>query len=122
MVAKTFSATVRQALDNPVVAIVDLQGEINSLAEVSLNAAYAQAGNHNPYAILLDFSQVTYINSTGIALIVGLLAQARQAGRRLLAYGLNDHYVEIFKITRLVDFVSIMPDEASALASVSVPA
>jgi anti-anti-sigma regulatory factor len=59
---------------------------------------------------------VDYINSTGIALIVGLLARARASRRRLLAYGLSDHYVEIFNITRLSDFVSVLPDEKSALA------
>jgi hypothetical protein len=29
---------------------------------------------------------------------------------------LSDHYVEIFQITRLVDFLTLYPDEASALA------
>jgi hypothetical protein len=32
-----------------------------------------------------------------------------------VAYGLSDHYVEIFNITRLSDFVSVFPDEESAL-------
>jgi hypothetical protein len=45
-----------------------------------------------------------------------LLARARKSKRRLLAYGLSDHYVEIFQITRLVDFMNVYPDEASALA------
>ena len=35
---------------------------------------------------------------------------------RLLASGLSEHYVEIFRITRLADFMSVFPDEASALA------
>ena len=60
----------------------------------------------------------TYINSTGIALIVGLLARARKSNRRLVVIGLSDHYVEIFHITRLVDFMSIYPDETSVLAQV----
>ena len=54
--------------------------------------------------------------STGIALIVSLLARARKSKRRLLACGLSQHYVEIFQITRLVDFMSVFPDEASALS------
>jgi hypothetical protein len=29
---------------------------------------------------------------------------------------MSDHYVEIFRITRLVDFMSVFPDEAAALA------
>jgi anti-sigma B factor antagonist len=67
--------------------------------------------------ILLNFSDVDYINSTGIALIVSLLTRARKAHHRLLACGLSDHYAEIFQITRLVDFIGIFPDEASALAA-----
>jgi anti-anti-sigma regulatory factor len=45
-----------------------------------------------------------------------LLAQARKGGQKLLTIGLSDHYVEIFQITRLSDFMTIHPDEASALA------
>jgi anti-anti-sigma factor len=99
-------------------AIIDLRGEIHAGAEETLNAAYATAEGHDPQAILLNFSDVGYINSTGIALIVGLLSQARKANRRLMACGLSDHYVEIFQITRLADFMSVFPDEASALAQV----
>ena len=98
------------------IAVLDLVGEINGFAEEALNAAYAEAEAGDPKTILLNFEGVDYINSTGIALIVGLLARARASRRRLLAYGLSDHYVEIFNITRLSDFVSVLPDEESALA------
>jgi anti-anti-sigma factor len=114
MPAKTLEAQVRH---QPAVAIVDLHGEINAFAEDRLNAAYAEAESRAPELILLNFSDVDYINSTGIALIVSLLARARKAKRRLLACGLSDHYVEIFQITRLVDFMNVFPDEKSALAS-----
>src|SRR6266704_1147349 len=113
MPAKSLEAHVRH---QPRVAIGDVQGEIYSFAEGALNTAYAEAESRNAHVILLNFSKVDYINSTGIALIVSLLARERKSKRRLLAYGLSDHYVEIFQITRLVDFMSVFPDEASALA------
>jgi len=96
-------------------AVLDLRGEINGYAQEALNAAYGEAEAMDPEAILLNFEEVDYINSTGIALIVGLLARARAEKRRLVAYGLSDHYVEIFNITRLSDFVNVFPDEESAL-------
>jgi anti-anti-sigma factor len=114
MPAKNLEANVRHL---PRVAIVDLHGEINAFAEERLNVAYAEAESQGTDVILLNFSDVDYINSTGIALIVSLLAQARKTRRRLLAYGLSDHYVEIFQITRLVDFMNVFPDEVSALAA-----
>ena len=66
-------------------------------------------------AVVLNFEGAGYINSTGIALIVGLLARARAAGIEVRAYGLTPHYREIFEITRLADFLAINPDEDSAV-------
>ena len=96
-------------------AVIELQGEINASAEEVLNQAYSQASHHDPTSILLNFEKVTYINSTGIALIVSLLAQARKSHKSLVVYGLSDHYKEIFHITRLSDFMTIYADEQSAL-------
>jgi anti-sigma B factor antagonist len=113
MATSPLSATVRQT---QAVAIIELQGEINGAAETTLQSAYAEAIAQDPRTVLLHFGAVDYINSTGIALIVGILAQARRANRKLLACGLSQHYIEIFQITRLADFMSMFPDEQSALA------
>ena len=112
MAVKQLEARVRR---QPRAAIIDLHGEINGFAEAALSAAYAEAEASQPEVILLNFADVEYINSTGIALIVGLLARARAQGRRMLACGLSEHYVEIFTITRLADFMTVFPDEDSAL-------
>ena len=88
-------------------AVIELIGEINGLADTALATAYSAAEQFSPSLITLDFTQVDYINSTGIALIVGLLAKARAAHLPLTAVGLSDHYREIFTITRLSDFIEI---------------
>jgi anti-sigma B factor antagonist len=112
MPANTLKAQVRH---QPGVAIIDLSGEINSFGEAALNAAYTEAERQESGSVLLNFTHVDYINSTGIALIVGLLARARKTHRKLLVCGLSEHYIEIFQITRLVDFMNVFPDETSAL-------
>lgn len=114
MNSKPFSTQIR--LQGEAVTI-DLQGEIDAFAEAELTAAYADAETHNPSKVMLNFQAVDYINSTGIALIVGLLARARKAHRQLVVFGLSDHYLEIFEITRLADFMTIYTDEAAALQS-----
>jgi anti-anti-sigma factor len=101
------------------IAVLDLVGEINGFAEEALNTAYAEAEARDPNTILLNFERVDYINSTGIALIVGLLARARASHRSLLACNLSEHYVEIFNITRLSDFMSVFPDEQTAVVEAS---
>jgi anti-anti-sigma factor len=99
------------------VAIVDLHGEVNASAEAKLDAAYARAEDYDSTCIVLNFSRVQYVDSKGIAYFVTLLMRAAGAGRRLLAYGLSDHYREIFEITRLSDFIEVYGDEAAALAA-----
>ena len=112
---RVLEATVRNQGE---LVMVDLMGEISAAAEEALNKAYEQAMQSNPGTIVINFSGVDYINSTGIALILNLLVKAGRLRRRVFAYGLSDHYREIFRITRLADFIRIYQDEASVLASV----
>lgn len=112
MTTDTFSSQVRYEHGR---GVIDLRGEIDAQADDLLNQAYADADRNGPEVIVLNFTDVEYINSTGIALIVGLLAQARKAQRRVVVFGLSDHYTQIFQITRLADFMDIFEDEKSAL-------
>ena len=77
---------------------------LTQIAQQNLGIQTLEAQN----ADRLDFHDVAYINSTGIALVVRLLADARRDGRGVRAVGLTPHYVEIFRITRLSDFMDIV--------------
>jgi anti-anti-sigma factor len=116
---RPFSAQVRASGST---VTIDLHGEMDSFADADLNAAYAQAEQSDPAMVALNFSDVDYINSTGIALIVSLLARARKTKRKVVVFGLTEHYITIFQITRLSDFMTIFPDETSALAAAPPPA
>ena len=95
--------------------VIDLAGDVNARAEAALDAAWARGDGERADAVVLNFEGAGYINSTGIALIVGLLAKGRAAGIDVRAYGLTPHYREIFEITRLADFLAITHDEDSAV-------
>jgi anti-anti-sigma factor len=105
MPATEFAADVLQDADE---AVLLLAGDISGGAEARLVDAFAATGD-SP-VVVLDFEDVSYINSTGIALIVGVLAEARKAGREVRARGLAEHYREIFRITRLSDFMTILDE------------
>jgi anti-sigma B factor antagonist len=112
-----FDAPVRQDGE---MATVDLAGVIDGGADTALEAAYARCDELRARTVALDFTKVDYINSTGIALLVSLLAKARRDGRPVVAWGLTDHYREIFEITRLADFLEVVADEQAAQAVTSV--
>ena len=97
------------------VAVIDLVGDVNGHAEETLRTAWEDATAGQPDAVVLNFESAGYINSTGIALIVGMLAKGRAHGVPIRAFGLTPHYREIFEITRLADFLAITSDEDSAV-------
>ena len=88
-----------------------LAGQLDRTGEATILDAYARATATGATAIEIDFKEVDYINSTGIALVVRLLAEARKDGRDVRARGLTEHYRQIFTITRLSDFMTILDDE-----------
>jgi anti-anti-sigma factor len=112
MPATPFSAATRREGE---VHIIDLTGDIDRDAQPDLEAAYADVTGPGP--VILNFKGTSFINSTGIAVIVGLLARARSERRELKAFGLTPHYREIFQITRLADFMTIFEDEPAAMAA-----
>lgn len=111
-----FAATVR---NNAGVAVLTLTGQLDGRADEAMSQAFEEAALAVPSAVLLDFARVDYINSTGIALVVGLLAKARAKQVPVLACGLSDHYQHIFEITRLADFLTFFPDEEAAVIGAS---
>ena len=106
---------VRQA--GPSTCIVDIHGEINAQAEQALMEAYNQATQAKARNIILNFSALSYMNSSGIGLLVTLLIRANRQKQRLMAYGLSEHYRQIFELTRLNEAIAILDGEAEALAA-----
>jgi anti-anti-sigma factor len=113
MPGTTFSTDVRTLAE---LTILDLHGDINRDAQSGLETAYRQAEERG-VSVALNFTDTDYINSTGIAVIVGILAMARTKGISVRAFGLSDHYRRIFEITRLSDFMTVHTDQQAALAA-----
>ena len=95
--------------------VIDLSGLLDRAAEARLNEVFDAALATPSESIVFNFEHVEYINSTGIALIVGVLAKARAANRPVRAYGLTDHNREIVTITRLSDFMGIFDNATEAI-------
>ncbi|MCA9932675.1 MAG: STAS domain-containing protein [Anaerolineales bacterium] len=101
--------------------IIDIQGDITAQAEATLMAAYNQASQNGTSAIILNFDGLDYMNSSGIGLLVTMLIRVQRQKQRLLAYGLSDHYRQIFELTRLNEAIGIFHDEAAAVTAVAHP-
>lgn len=92
--------------------VLDLHGDLDRSGQPVLMEALPADGT-----VVLDFGEVGYINSTGIAAVVSFLAGARANEVTVRAYGLTDHYRKIFEITRVSDFLDMFDDEQAAVAA-----
>ncbi len=99
-------------------SLIDIRGDVNAFAESALMEAYTQACNDQARAIILNFTGLDYMNSSGIGLLVTLLIRVNRQKQRLLAYGLSEHYRQIFELTRLNEAIGLYATEAEALAAV----
>jgi anti-sigma B factor antagonist len=99
------------------VTVFDIHGAVTAASEAALTDAHNIATSQGAKALLLNFSDLEYMNSSGIGLLVTLLVRANRQGQQLLAYGLNDHYRHIFELTRLTDAIGVHDTEADALAA-----
>jgi anti-sigma B factor antagonist len=115
MAAPKATMTVRKS--GAKAGIIDIQGEVTSAAENALMDAYSQASAEGTQSILLNFGGLEYMNSSGIGLLVTLLIRVNRQKQRLLAFGLSDHYRQIFELTRLNEAISIYGNESEALAA-----
>lgn len=109
------------ALDVSVVnthtSIIRIAGDLTAAREAALMEAYNAAATDGTRAVILDFSELQYMNSTGIGLLVTLLVRANRAQQRLLACGFSDHYRQILQLTRLDEAIGIYDTEADAVTA-----
>ena len=98
------------------VAVVDIKGDVTAACEPVLMSAYDEASGSGADRLVLNFAGLEYMNSGGIGMLVTMLVRANRQRQHLAAYGLSEHYREIFELTRLDEAITIYDDEASALA------
>ena len=114
----TSKVQIAHRTPSPAAGVLEIHGEVSSFAEPALMDAYNTVTSAGVKTVILNFTDLSYMNSSGIGLLVTLLIRAQRQNQRLIACGLDDHYKQIFELTRLHEAITIFPDEASALASV----
>ncbi len=115
MVSVSISMTVRR--ESPAVAVIKIEGDVTAACEQVLGDAWQEASVAPTQVVVLDFTDLAYMNSSGIGMLVTVLVRAKRAKQRLMAFGLSGHYRQIFTLTRLDEAIGIHDDEATTLAA-----
>jgi anti-sigma B factor antagonist len=98
--------------------ILDISGDIDLANSPAMRKVLLGEikDKHTP-KVLLNLKNVRYIDSSGIASLVEGLKAARDAGARLILYGLSPSVREVLELSRLQKIFEIYDTEEQALAS-----
>ena len=99
--------------------IIDLAGDVTTFAEEAINQAYHTASDNGAANIIFNFRENDYINSAGIAILIGVVTEARKRDQRLLITGLSAHFQKIFRMVGLTQYADLYPSVEEALASLN---
>jgi anti-sigma B factor antagonist len=108
-------AEINGANGQPII-VLRFSGDITSSSRAAVLGAY-QGLPQNATRILLDFSKVEYLNSSGIAIIIQMLMEARNAGQTIQTCGLSPHFQKVFTMVGIANYTGLHPDERSACAA-----
>ena len=98
--------------------IVALEGEIDFHRVQDITAELSDAIKERPEKLVLDLTNLSYIDSSGLAALTEALRKVRAYGGMLYLVGMRDDVRSIFEISRLDQVFSIFPDAAEAITSV----
>jgi anti-anti-sigma factor len=98
------------------VAIIDLKGEITSFADETMNSLITTIVKENFQTIIFNFTDVSYINSSGIAILIGIVTSPANNDVTFRVYGLTPHFKKIFRMIGLTQYVKVLSTEQDAIA------
>ena len=99
------------------VTVLRFEGDIASTSKEAVLGAYQALPKATVKVVLLDFTKVDYINSSGIALVIQLLMEATNAAQKVCAFGLSAHFTKVFTMVGITKYAGLFPTQAEALAA-----
>jgi anti-anti-sigma factor len=100
------------------VTVIRFAGDITSTSQAAVLGTYEGLPESVKH-IILDFSKVEYLNSSGIALVIQMMIAAGKRGQKIQTFGLTPHFQKVFTMVGITKYTSLHPDEASACAAFS---
>ena len=99
------------------VAVLRFEGDIASTSKDAVLGTYQALSKETAKLVLLDFTKVDYINSSGIALVIQMMIEASNSGQKVYAFGLSPHFTKVFTMVGITKYARLFPNQAEALAA-----
>ncbi len=102
--------------------VLDFPRDVTMQTRETAYNAYNELARAKIKTLAFNFDQTDYMNSAGIGLVISLVEDATQAGRRVFAFGLAPHYRKLFNMVGLMERLALAQDENEVKAKAAEPA
>jgi anti-anti-sigma factor len=99
----------------PGAVVVFLDGDVDIASADEIEARIRSAEAEEPSVILIDLRQVSFLDSSGLRLILGAAVRAQASGRRLVLVRGPERVQRVFELTNLQSRLEFV-DHPSLLA------
>jgi anti-sigma B factor antagonist len=96
--------------------VLPLKGEVDLHVSPTVTALLNEMIDKKPERIVVDLSQVSYIDSAGLAALIEAMQKVEGYGGKFVLAGLQETVRSIFEISRLDQVFQIFPDADTALS------
>lgn len=98
---------------------LDFPRDVTAQTRETAYTAYNTLATARVDLVALNFEGTDYLNSAGIGLIISLVEDATQAGRKIFAYGLSSHYRKLFSMVGLTERIVLVDNEDDARSRIA---
>jgi len=106
--------TIRESDD---IRIIDVNGDLDSYASADLRKELDVLQRQKNYKIVVNLSNVGYVNSTAVGALVGTAKQIRRRSGDLKIYGLADNLKRTFDLVGASKVLELYDSESDAISS-----
>ena len=96
--------------------IISLQGQVNSANAATVETEVLSVLQKGAKNVLLNMSELSYISSAGLRVVLVLAKRLKQAGGKLVIYGMQPHVQEVFDISGFMAILNVVASRDDAVA------
>ena len=111
----TSDAQFEATISEPGVPVLLVNGEIDVASAPEFHASLSDLIGQEPEVLIVDLSEVTFIDSTGLGVLVGAEKQMRDAGQALRLVVTQPQITRLLELTGLNEVFTVLSSTGDAV-------
>ena len=111
------TSIIKDVQKSPEGTVIILGGDVDLRQSPMFHAALVEIVNERPRRLILDLSEVPYMDSSGVGTLVEIFRRVSAYKGKMILFGLNPRVRSVFEITKLDKFFTIVENRDQAIAA-----